>query len=86
MTLFKCPAGLQGQAIAQPMDLFQGDFLQFTRCVGPMEGIPVQPFHEDPKTCPVPLEDLDQCAPAVAEREHTVKCYNKVVTGVANEI
>ena len=36
-----------------------------------MEGIPVQPFHEDPESGPVPLEDLDQCASAIAECEHT---------------
>ena len=36
-----------------------------------MEGIPVQPFHQDPESGPVPLEDLDQCASAIAECEHT---------------
>lgn|SRR5699024_1365093 len=36
-----------------------------------MEGIPVQPFHQDPESGSVPLEDFDQCASAIAEREHT---------------
>lgn len=36
-----------------------------------MERIPVQPFHQDPKSGSVPLEDLDQCASAIAECEHT---------------
>ena len=36
-----------------------------------MEGIPVQAFHQDPKSGTVPLEDLDQCASAIAECEHT---------------
>lgn len=53
------------------MDLFQRDFLQFIRCVRPMERMAVQPFHQDPKSGSVPLEDLDQCAPAIAERKHT---------------
>ena len=36
-----------------------------------MEGVPVQPFHQDPESGPVPLEDLDQCASTIAECEHT---------------
>lgn len=36
-----------------------------------MERIPVQPFHQDPESGAVPLEDLDQCASAIAEGEHT---------------
>lgn len=53
------------------MDLFQCDFVQLIWCVGPMERIAVQPFHQDPKSRPVPLENFDQCASAVAEGEHT---------------
>ena len=36
-----------------------------------MEGIPVQTFHQNPESGTVPLEDLDQCASAIAECEHT---------------
>lgn len=36
-----------------------------------MERFPIQPFHQDPESGPVPLEDLDQGASAVAECEHT---------------
>ena len=36
-----------------------------------MERITVQSFHQDPESGSVPLEDLDQCAPAIAKREHT---------------
>lgn len=36
-----------------------------------MERIPVQPFHQDPESGAVPLEDLDQCASEIAEGEHT---------------
>lgn len=36
-----------------------------------MERIPVQPFHQDPESGAVPLENLDQCASAIAEGEHT---------------
>ena len=36
-----------------------------------MEGIPLQTFHQDPESGAVPLENLDQCASAIAEREHT---------------
>ena len=36
-----------------------------------MEGIPIQTFHQNPESGSVPLEDLDQCASAIAEREHT---------------
>ena len=36
-----------------------------------MERVPVQPLHQDPKSGAVPLEDFDQCASAIAEREHT---------------
>ena len=36
-----------------------------------MERVPVQPFHQDPESGAVPLEDLDQGASAIAEREHT---------------
>lgn len=36
-----------------------------------MERIAVQPFHQNPKSGPVPLEDFDQCASAIAECEHT---------------
>ena len=35
-----------------------------------MEGVPVQPFHQDPKSGAVPLEDLDPCASAIVEGEH----------------
>ena len=47
------------------MELFQRNLLQFIRCVRPLDGIAVQPFHQDPKPRPVPLKDLDQCAPAL---------------------
>lgn len=60
-----------GITIAQPMYLLQCDFLQVMRCVRPMERIAVQPFHQDQKSSPVPLEDPDQCTSAIAEREHT---------------
>lgn len=36
-----------------------------------MERIPVQTFHQDPKSGAVPLKDLNQCASAIAECEHT---------------
>lgn len=36
-----------------------------------MERIPVQAFHQDLKAGAVPLENFNQCAPAIAEREHT---------------
>ena len=36
-----------------------------------MEGIPIQTFHQDPESGSVPLENLDQCASAIAECEHT---------------
>lgn len=35
-----------------------------------MERVPVEPFHQDPEPCPVPLENLDGCASAIAESEH----------------
>lgn len=53
------------------VDLFESHFPQFIRCVRPMEGIPIQTFHQDPESGSVPLENLDQCASAIAEREHT---------------
>lgn len=36
-----------------------------------MERIPVQTFHQDPKSGAVSLKDLDQCASVIAECEHT---------------
>ena len=36
-----------------------------------MEGIPIQTFPQDPESGSVPLENLDQCASAIAEHEHT---------------
>ena len=36
-----------------------------------MERVLIQPFHLDPKSGVVPLEDFDQCASAIAEREYT---------------
>ena len=36
-----------------------------------MERSTVQSFHQDPKSGSVPLEDLDQCAPAIAKCEYT---------------
>lgn len=71
MAFFKRAAGLQGQAVAQPVDLFQRNLPQFIRGIRPVEGVPVQPFHQDPKSGAIPLENLDQCASAIAEREHT---------------
>ena len=68
---FKRVAGVQGEAVAQPVDLFQRNLLQFIRDIRSMEDLLVRPFHQDPKSGAVPLEDLDQCASAIAEREHT---------------
>ena len=31
----------------------------------------IQTFHQNPESGSVPLENLDQCASAIAEREHT---------------
>ena len=45
--------------------------LQFIRGIRPVKRIPVQPFHQDPKSGAVPLEDFEQCASAIAECEHT---------------
>lgn len=36
-----------------------------------MERVPIQPFHQDPESGPVPLVDFDQCASAITECEHT---------------
>lgn len=36
-----------------------------------MKSITVEPFHQDPESGSVPLENLDQCASAIAEHEHT---------------
>ena len=36
-----------------------------------MKRFPVRPFHQNPKSRAVLLEDFDQCASAIAEREHT---------------
>ena len=52
------------------MDLFERHFPQFIRRIGPMEETPVQSFHLDPKSGSVPLENFDQCASAIAGREH----------------
>lgn len=38
-----------------------------------MKGIPIQTFHQNPESGFVPLENLDQCASAIAEREHTAR-------------
>lgn len=39
----------------------------------PTERIGIQPFHQDLKPRPVPLEIFDQCASAIAECEHTAE-------------
>ena len=35
-----------------------------------VEGITVEPFHQDPESGSVPLEDLYRSTPTVAERKH----------------
>lgn len=35
-----------------------------------MEGVPVQPFHQNPKSGVVPLEDIAQRVSAIAECEY----------------
>ncbi len=60
------------------MDFFQRDFLLFIRRVRPMKRTTNQAFHQNPKFCPIPLEDFDQCAPSIAEREHTSGIWSVV--------
>lgn len=43
-----------------------------------MEHIPVQPFHQAPKSEAVLLKDLDQCASTIAECEHTAGIYGEM--------
>lgn len=38
-----------------------------------MKGIPVKPFHQNPETGSVPLQNLNRSPPAVAERKHAAR-------------
>lgn len=40
------------------------------RSIRPVEGITVEPFHQDPESGSVPLKDFYRSTPTVAERKH----------------
>ena len=64
------PLGFKEKPVTQPVDLFQSHLTEFVRSIRPVEGITVEPFHQDPESGSVPLKDLYRSTPTVAERKH----------------
>ena len=75
MVFFKGIFLVQGKAVAQPVHLFQGHLPELIRGVRPVKGITVKTFHKDPESGSVPLQNLDESAPAVAECKHAARVW-----------
>lgn len=66
---------VQGKPVTQPVHFFQCHLAEFIRGVRPVKSITVKAFHQNPESGSVPLENLDEGTPAVAEGKHTARVW-----------
>ena len=66
---------VQGKPVTQPVHFFQCHLAELIRGVRPVKSITVKAFHKDPESGSVPLENLDEGAPAVAECKHAARVW-----------
>ena len=75
MVFFKGIFLVQRKAVTQPVHLFHGHLPELIRGIRPVKGITVKAFHKNPESGSVPLQNLDECAPAVAECKHAARVW-----------